>query len=341
MPRISVLMPVRDAGPYLTDALDSVLAQTEPDLELIAVDDGSSDGSRQRLEAAAAADPRVRLLKTAVGSRGLLPALELGLDAVRAPLVARMDADDISEPDRLARLAAELATEPGLFAVCSRVEAFPESELGDGMRRYLDWQNSLLEPAELERDRFVESPLVHPSAMMRTEGLDRLGGWRDMGWAEDWDLWLRAMEAGFAIARVEESLYRWRLHPRRATLTDPRYSAANFLRCRVHFLARHLGTCDRSVWVMGAGPTGKALAKSLAGQDCRVSGFAEVDRAKIGGLVDAAGQAWPVIDTASLLSMEPRPIAIAAVGQAGGRRQIRAELVSQGWIEGEDFLVAA
>ena len=334
-------MPVRDAEPYLGEALGCVLAQTEADIELIVIDDGSRDGSGDRLVRAAGKDTRVRLLETSGGERGIVAALNLGLESARAPLVARMDADDLCHRARLASLAATLEADNGLFAVTSRVDVFPEGGAGDGMRRYIDWQNSLIEPGELARDRFVESPLVHPSVMMRTGELRRLGGWRDMGWAEDWDLWLRAMEGGLRIRRLTDTLYRWRLHPRRATLEDERYSAENFLACRAHFLARRLAASQRLVWIMGAGPTGKRLAKALNREDCRVVGFAEVDPKKIGRMVDAAGQRWPVIDMDSLILMEPKPIAVAAVGQAGGREQIRAELVSEDWVEGRDFLVAA
>ncbi len=334
-------MPVRDAEPHLGDALGSLLAQTETDFELIAVDDGSCDGSHRRLVDAAGKDSRVRLLETPAGRRGIVAALNLGLKAARARFLARMDADDLCDAGRLAVLADALEAETDLFAVTSRVDALTDGALGDGMRRYLDWQNSLLEPEELARDRFVESPFVHPSVMMRAEELRRLGGWRDPGWAEDWDLWLRAMEQGLRIRRLPETLYGWRLHSGRATLSDERYSADNFLACRAHFLARRLATGARTLWIMGAGPTGKALAKALAREGCTVTGFAEVDPKKIGRLVDAAGQAWPVIDMATLLLMEPRPLAIAAVGQTGGRQQIRAALVAEGWLEGRDFVAAA
>lgn len=334
-------MPVRDAEPFLGQALDCVLAQSEGDFELIAVEDGSSDRSRETLETYAKGDGRIRVLQTDVGRRGLVAALNLGLKACRAPLVARMDADDRCPSNRFALQLAALASRPELFAVTSQVEAFPTEQLRDGMRRYLAWQNSLLSPARIIRDRFVESPLVHPSVMMRTEPLRSLGGWRQNGWAEDWDLWLRAFERGLSIGRVAQPLYQWRLHPRRATLTDPRYSEESFLACRAHFLARHLAAGKRALWLLGAGPVGKRLARALAKEGLVVAGFADVDPKKIGGRIANNGDGWPVVSMQDLLGLGSRPFGLGSVGQAGGREQLRAELLEAGWKEGRDFLVAA
>src|SRR5690349_1483577 len=92
-PLVSVLLPVRDAAATLDQALDSLLAQTMPALEIVAVDDGSRDDSGPRLEAWAARDPRVRVLRGP--PRGLVAALEEGRRQARAPFLARMDADDL------------------------------------------------------------------------------------------------------------------------------------------------------------------------------------------------------------------------------------------------------
>src|SRR5205809_960509 len=109
-PRVSVLLPVRDAGSTLDAAITSVLGQTLRDLELVAVDDGSRDDGGERLEAWAARDPRVRVLRRP--AHGLVAALEEGRRHCRAPFVARMDADDLCHPERLAAQLAYLETHP-------------------------------------------------------------------------------------------------------------------------------------------------------------------------------------------------------------------------------------
>lgn len=341
-PRVSVLMPVRDAAPWLPQALASLAAQTERSWELIAVDDGSRDGSREILERWAASDPRVHVLETTARARGIVPALNSGLEAARAPLLARMDADDLAHPDRLGFQCAALESAPRLFGSCCRIEAFPARSVRDGMRRYLGWQNALLSNSELARDRFVESPILHPSIVVRTAQVrDTLGGWNERGWPEDWDLFLRAFEAGLEFERLTEVLLRWRVHPRQATRVDPRYSEDSLRAVRAHFLARALRGDVRSVWMLGAGPVGKSLGKTLATEGAPIAGFADIDARKIGGLVDAAAARWPVISMEALFAIEPRPRAVAAVGRAGARERIRALLTRRGWREGVDFFAAA
>jgi glycosyltransferase involved in cell wall biosynthesis len=341
-PRISVLMPVRDAAPWLPEALASISAQTEEQWELIAVDDGSTDASRAMLERWAARDRRVRVLWTGPCRRGIVAALETALRAARAPLSARMDADDVAHPERLAAQAQALDADPTLFAVACRVGAFPARNVRDGMRRYLAWQNGLLAAEELLRDRFVETPVLHPSVMMRTGVLrSTLGGWSDAPWPEDWDLFLRAFEAGLRITRLPRELLRWRLHDSQTTRVDPRYSQASLCDARAYFLARTLADDPREVWVMGAGPTGKSLGKALARERAAVTGFAEVDPRKIGGRIRDGERCWPVVSMSDLVVRAPRPIAVAAVGRREARERIRGDLDARGWREGTDYFVAA
>jgi glycosyltransferase involved in cell wall biosynthesis len=341
-PRVSVLMPVRDAAPWLAEAIASVLSQTLRDLELIAVDDGSRDASPAILERWRKRDARLRVLVTRASSRGIVPALNLALAAASAPLAARMDADDVAHRERLAVQCAALDADPRLFAVTCRVEAFPARNLRAGMGRYLAWQNELLAPGDLRRERFVESPLVHPSVVMRTAVLrSELGGWRNAAWPEDWDLFLRAFEARLSIARVPDVLLAWRLHDSQSTRVDPRYSQPSLCAARAHYLARALRGERREVWLLGAGPVGKSLARALARERAAVAGFVDVDPRKIGGRVRDAARFWPVVSMGELLAKQPRPLAVAAVGRAGARERIRSQLDASGWCEGRDYFVAA
>lgn len=342
--RVSVLLPVRDAEPWLAEAIESVLAQSEASFELLAVDDGSRDASAAIIEDYALRDARVRFLATRGGERGIVAALNVALAQARSPYVARMDADDRMHPQRLALQLAALDAEPELFGVSCRTRGFPEEDVRDGMRDYIQWQNSLVAAEEIARDRFIESPLVHPSVTMRTGVLrQQLGGWRETGWAEDWDLFLRALEDGLRLRRLPEVLLDWRLHPAQATRTDPRYSEDAMLAARAHFLARHLQrhVHGRALCVLGAGPVGKRLVKALASQGAEIAALVDVDPRKIGGIVRDGARRWPVIEHASLRDEVPRPFAISAVSGAAARQRVRDELAGWGWTEGADFVVAA
>ena len=238
MPRVSVLLPVRDARETLDACLDSLAAQTLADHEVVAVDDGSRDGSGETLLARARTDTRLRVWRTP--GHGLVRALSLALAEARAPLVARMDADDVALGERLARQADRLEQDPSVDVLGCRVAliASPGEAPGEGMRAYVEWQNALLDHDAIFRDRFVESPLVHPSMAMRTRALRGLGGWRAFDGPEDYDLWLRALDAGLRFAKLGETLVLWRDGRRRLTRVDPRYAPGRFLALKLEALAR-------------------------------------------------------------------------------------------------------
>jgi len=181
-PRVSVLLPYRDAAGTIEEALGSVLGERGIGFEVIAVDDGSRDDGPARVAAMARRDDRVVL--AAAGGVGIARALTCGVEIARGELLARMDADDVSTPGRLAASAAMLDACPELGAVGTLVEAFPDEAVGEGTRRYVAWLNGLVSPGDHDRDLFVESPLCQPSVTMRRESFAAAGGYRDMPWAE-------------------------------------------------------------------------------------------------------------------------------------------------------------
>ncbi|MET0554619.1 MAG: glycosyltransferase, partial [Vicinamibacteria bacterium] len=264
-----MLLPVRDARPTLAACLQSLRAQTLGAHEVIAVDDGSTDGSREILDQWAAADPRVRVV--AQEARGLVAALNRGLAHARAPLIARMDADDLCHPRRLELQARALAGDRTLIAVGSRVRVVADEGLrNDGMRAYVDWQNGLLAHDAIARDLYVESPLVHPSVTLRTDALRALSGYRAFDGPEDYDLWLRGFAAGWRFAKHPETLLDWRDRPGRLTRSDPRYGEDRFRALKADALVRARLGADGRVVLWGAGPIGKAWSKELRGRGVAV-----------------------------------------------------------------------
>src|SRR5690606_24435607 len=120
-------------------------------------------------------------------------ALEAGRAACGGELIARMDADDVAHPARLAEQVAALDADPELAGLGCNVAMFPRRRVGQGMELYVRWLNGLADPAAVERERFVESPLVHPAALIRAAALEAVGGYVERGWPEDYDLWLRLL----------------------------------------------------------------------------------------------------------------------------------------------------
>jgi glycosyltransferase involved in cell wall biosynthesis len=329
-PRVSVLLPVKDAEGTLPECLASLGAQSLADHEVVAVDDGSTDGSRAQLERAAALDPRIRLVKPA--GRGLVSALNTALSAARAPLVARMDADDVALPDRLRHQAARLTADPVVDILGAQVEVLGGTR-NEGMRAYVLWSNALLDDAGMRRDLLVESPLVHPSVMMRTVALFGLGGYRDYDGPEDYDLWLRAAAAGLRFSKLPEVLLQWRDSESRLTRRDPRYASERFFARKLQALLEGPLIAGGPVVVWGAGVIGKAWARALLARGVALRAFVEVDPRKLGQRIHGA----PVLGVAEASEIGPA-LHLAAVGQPGARARIREEARRRGIAD--DALVA-
>jgi hypothetical protein len=334
VPRVAVLLPARDAASTVRAAAVSVLRGSHRDLALVAVDDGSRDATAAALERLAARDRRVTVLRGP--GEGIARALGRALRSCDADLVARMDADDVAWPRRLALQVEALDADPTLAAVGARVRLLPRAEVRDGMRRYVAWLNGLTTPELVARDLFVEAPLVHPAALIRRSALEAVGGWRDGPFPEDYDLWLRLAARGGRLSNVPATLLDWRESAGRLTRTDPRYGLDRHvaLKCAALRAGPLAGAREVALW--GAGETGRAFADALAVEGLRVAAFVEVDRRKIGRTIRGA----PVRSYQEVEGLRGLPL-LVAVGAPGARELIRAELLGRGFLEGRDFRCVA
>ncbi len=333
LPKVSILMPVRNEERYLQAALNSLYAQTLSDWELVVVDDGSSDRTPQILAAAAGLDNRVKVIRREGG--GLVAALNTGLEKCQAPLLARMDGDDISHPRRLSEQAACLEANPDIGLVACSFRHFPRTSLKQGMLDYETWQNALQDHDLIANDLFVESPFVHPGIMTRRTIMEQLGGYRDCGWAEDYDLWLRMAAAGVKFTKLPHQFFFWRDHPERATRTMDEYSSNAFRCCKLHHLRQGFLKDSSEVVMAGAGIEARAWQRLLSDDGVRVTHWLDVDPRKIGRTLHGAPVSLP-----EELQLSGRKM-LAAIGVRGAREQFRNLAKKQGWQEGMDFVCVA
>lgn len=200
-PLISVVLPVYNGEKYLAEAIDSILAQTFTDYELIMIDDGSTDSSLQILQKYKQLDSRIRLV--ARENRGLVTTLNDLIDIARGEWVARMDQDDIALPNRFERQMKWLK-ETGADIAGSWVRRFGSSDKRLIRLRQTD--------DAIKMEMLFCSPFAHPSVVMRTSLVKQLR--YDKAWekAEDYDLWERAAEAGWKMTNVPEELLLYRQH---------------------------------------------------------------------------------------------------------------------------------
>lgn len=254
-----------------------------PSFEVLAVNDGSTDGTAALLDALAGEYACLRVLHRP--HEGLPGTLNAGLAAARGSLIARMDADDLCHPRRLALQAAWLARHPETGLLATRVRFGGDRETARGFAHFVDWQNGLLDHESISRGRFRDTPVSHPSVMFRAE-LPRLhGGYADGFFAEDWELWLRWLHAGVRMAKLPQELLVWNDPPRRATRSDSRYSEAANNGLRAAWLARWLERHDPwypGVWLLGAGKVARRRMAPLWEKGVRPVAFVDIDPRKIG-----------------------------------------------------------
>jgi glycosyltransferase involved in cell wall biosynthesis len=343
-PRVSVVLPVRDAAGTVARAVAGIRAQTLADWELIAVDDGSIDGTWEILESERRVDERIRVIPRP--RTGIVAALNAGLAAARGGFVARMDADDEAHPERLVEQAAFLgsAENQGIGVAGCLVEHGGDPAATAGYALHVDWLNALTTPEEIALNRFVESPLAHPSVMFRRELVNRHGGYREGPFPEDYELWLRWLDAGVRMAKVARVLLRWNDPPGRASRTDPRYSPEAFYSVKAPWIARWLNARGigaagrRRVLVWGAGRPTRKRADLLAAHGVRIQGYVDIDARKATAAIGGTG--LPVILPDELPPPE-ECFVLGYVSSRGARELIRSALVGRGHAEGRDFLMCA
>jgi glycosyltransferase involved in cell wall biosynthesis len=205
MADVTVLMAVYNGEAYLRQAIESVFAQTYADFEFVIVDDGSTD----RTEAICArySDSRLRYIRL-TSNGGLSAALNTGLAAIRTDLVARLDADDVAEPERLARQRAVMLSRPVLALLGGQAVAITP----DGVERGTVRRS--LESAGIRWTSVFDNPFIHPTVMFRASVVrDELSGYRREfdPFSQDYDLWCRVMER-HEVANLPDRLIRHRVH---------------------------------------------------------------------------------------------------------------------------------
>ncbi len=200
MPLVSVIMSVYNGERYLAQAVESILAQTETDFEFIIINDGSTDGTAELLRSYATRDTRIIVLDQS--NHGLTVSLNRALSEARGTYIARMDADDISAPDRLKKQIARLATHPDYGCVGSDILRIDEHGAEKGVEK--------LSRFDIVKRLPKRNTLVHGSLMFRAEVVTSLGGYRtDYRYAQDYDLLLRLLSVA-KVGCVPEVLYQLR-----------------------------------------------------------------------------------------------------------------------------------
>ncbi len=323
--RVSWLIPVRDGGAWLAEAVDSALAQCSPGDEVIVVDDGSRDGAVEAL----ADTPFLHRLHQP--PEGIVAALERGRSAAKGELIARLDADDVALPGRIEAQKQMFLAEPRLGAVGGRARIHRDGEaVPDGMQRYVSWLNEL---QDLHASRLVESPLFHPAVTFRASAVKEVGGYEDGPFPEDYDLWLRLVAGGWGLQSTDREVVVLRDRPDRLTRTDERYSREAFREARRRHLRAVLPRCRVVLW--GAGRSGKPWVRFFLAEGHDLVAVLDIGRA-------TERHGVPVLPPPSLATLEFDRLFVA-VGIPEARDEIRTliQKLRPELVEGEHWFALA
>lgn len=259
--RISILLPIFNEERYLAECLDSILAQTYPDWELLAIDDQSTDSTPQILAAYQQRDARIRPLYNP--DKGVIPALRLALEQSTGALITRMDADDIMAPQKLERMYSLLIAHGMGHLSTGLVKYFSDAQLGEGYARYGEWINQVnLENRQWE-EIYRDCPIPAPCWLVYREDLLRAGAFEPNIKPEDYDLIFRFRQIGLQAHTVPEVLLYWRDHEDRTTRMNEEYNIQKYFRMKLPWFLDLDHNPQRQLVLWGAGARGKAFAQML------------------------------------------------------------------------------
>ena len=297
------------------------------------VNNNSSDGSREIALGWEHHDPRFTLLKEE--RQGVMYASNRGCDAARGDYLARMDADDVSLPGRLRLQSEFLDQNPEFGAVAGKVLHVGDPQNTEGFRRFVEWSNSLCTYKEIYHRRFIEAPIVNPAAMWRRSTMEQHGMYLAGDFPEDYEMWLRWLDRGVKIAKLQEVILEWHDSEQRLTRTDPIYSDRSFFEIKSKYLAKWLAENNSfhpRVTVWGASRISRRRARILEQHGISISTYIDT---KKGRQIER-----------DVIHYEDLPLAgemfiLTYIRQMDNRERIQAFLEDRGYVEGKDYLLVS
>jgi glycosyltransferase involved in cell wall biosynthesis len=251
-------MPVKNAGKYLKPCLNSILAQSYKDWELIAINDASTDGSDIVLSDYAAVYINIHTADSE--GIGIVNALQRAYGICSGNVIHRMDADDLMPVNKLEQMVS--AVEMGTV-VTGKVSYFcDDQKVGNGFEKYTAWLNGLMESGDFWRDTYRECPIPSSAWMMYRDDFERIGRFDSAFMPEDYDLAFRIWKNGLKVTRLNKVVHHWRDSATRTSRNESQYFPLAYLPLKVHYFIA-LERNKKPLVLCGAGKKGKLVAKEL------------------------------------------------------------------------------
>jgi glycosyltransferase involved in cell wall biosynthesis len=268
-PLVTIIMAVKDTAPYLNDCLDSILAQTYTNWELIAANDHSEDRSPEILEEYALKDPRIKV----VHSKGhrLIPALQEAYVHAKGVLINRMDSDDKMPAQKLEWMVDEWLKHGERHVVAGGTEHFvDEGEVGEGFRKYEKWLNTIARGNKHYEEIYKECVIPSHCWLIQKSDLDKVGAFDPVVYPEDYDLCFRFYREKFKIIGLDRILHFWRDRSNRISRTWEEYKDNRYFDLKIRFFYELDRDSSRPLVLWGAGRNGKDMAKLILKKETQI-----------------------------------------------------------------------
>ncbi len=278
-PKVSVILPFFNADSSLSRAIESIASQSLKNFECILINNNSTDKSVEIAKSWTEKDKRFILIHEK--NQGVAFASNAGSEKAQGKYIARMDADDWSYPNRLELQSDFLDVNPHYGAISGLVEYVSHSENTKGFANYVDWVNSIQSYSEILNNRFVELPIVNPTAMWRKDVAEKHGMYKQGDFPEDYEMWLRWLNEGVKIKKLSETVLKWYDSDCRLTRTQSIYSVASFYRIKTKYLAIWLeknNPFHPRITVWGASRISRRRARMLLQYGIEIESYIDIRR---------------------------------------------------------------
>ena len=325
-PLVSVILPFYNS-PFLKESVESILAQSYSNFELILIDNGSTDSSTKTANSFSQ-DPRVQIVQET--KRGVVHAANKGIEIAKGELIARMDSDDIAHSNRLEKQVEFFNENPKVDVVSSLID-YLGPEDNEGFIHYVKWLNSIRTSDEIYLNQFVEFPLANPSIAFKKEVFERFGVYKEGDFPEDYELFLRLLAGGARMGKVPETVLTWRDSESRLTRTDDKYSQEAFFKIKAKYLAKWLSKYNPfhpDVYLWGAGRLSRRRSDYLIAEGINVVKYIDLKES------DQVIHYKDIPDAS-------KTFIVSYVANRGARDEIRTFLNDNGYSEGQNYILAS
>ncbi|MFT6500229.1 MAG: glycosyltransferase involved in cell wall biosynthesis [Crocinitomicaceae bacterium] len=266
--KISILLPFKNAEPWLKETIESILQQTFTNWELICINDHSTDNGAEIIRDFK--NSRIQVIQNE--GIGIIAALQLGLKSSQGEFITRMDADDLMPLNRLQIMHDRLIHSPKKTIVTGKVKYFAEGKLSDGFLNYQEWVNDRIDNNDHYKHIYRECVVASPNWITRKQDLIDYDLFDKLNYPEDYDLVFQWFENNFVIESLSDVTLLWRDHPTRTSKNSDIYNQEALFRLKINWFVRLMDK-GKSLALLGAGTKGKLSMELLQSQEVQATWY--------------------------------------------------------------------